>query len=75
VNADVLALRLSAEIDELASALAAAGPLGDGALRLLESAAVAAMHAVSLEELRREEAEAPRQAAEPAPVRPLRRAA
>jgi hypothetical protein len=54
-DGDTLALRLSARIDELASSLAAAGPIGAEGMRLLESAALAAMHAVALEELSRVE--------------------
>ena len=75
MSGDVLALRLSAEIDALAASLAAAGPLGEDALRLLEAAAVAAMHAVSLEELRNDAPEPGRRAAEQSTVRALRRAA
>jgi hypothetical protein len=52
-DGDTLALRLSAQIDELARALSAAGPIGPDGLRLLESAAIAAMNAVSLDELSR----------------------
>jgi hypothetical protein len=50
-RAEALAFRLGGQIDELSRALAAAGATGPESMRLLESAALAAMHAVSLEAL------------------------
>jgi hypothetical protein len=51
MRSDVVAVRLSAQIDGLARALTAAGAPADASARLLELAAVAALHAVSLAEL------------------------
>ena len=67
--------RLTACLDDLASALHRAGITGDGAERLLELAALATMKAVELE-LRVEERNAPRPLARPtAQPAELRRAA
>lgn len=74
-DADLLAHRLSDRIDELARALAAAGASDADRCRLLESAAMAAMHAVSLEALTAYEPPAPRRAAGVRPPRRLSRAA
>jgi hypothetical protein len=60
---DVVALRLAERIDELSRALARAGVAPDASAQLLELAAVAAMHAVSLDAL---------SAPAPAPSRRLR---
>jgi len=72
---DALACRLGAEIDALSRALAAAGVGGEAAARLLESAALAAMHAVSLEALAEAPPERPRRGERRASVTALPRAA
>ena len=66
VTSDAVAHRMSSHIDELARALAAAGARQEDSSRLLELAALAAMHAVTLAEFSSEPPEPLRQAPAPA---------
>ncbi|MGZ4388583.1 MAG: hypothetical protein ACXVZL_04300 [Gaiellaceae bacterium] len=67
MTGDAVAHRMSGHIDGLARALAAAGAPAEETSRLLELAALAAMHAVTLVEVAAEPPEPVRRAA-PAPV-------
>ena len=67
-RADVLAYRLSSRIDDLARALARAGAEPAASMRLLELAAVAAVHAVGLTELTAPPQEEAGSAPEPLPL-------
>ncbi|HET8607826.1 MAG TPA: hypothetical protein VFL66_12470 [Gaiellaceae bacterium] len=68
MTADAVAYRMSSHIDGLARALAGAGADEADASRLLELAALAAMHAVTLAEVAAEPPAPARRVAEPAPV-------
>lgn len=74
MTGDAVAHRLSGHIDELARALAQARAPEPEAARLLELAALAAMHAVTLAELGADEPEEPAPRVEAPPVQ-LRAAA
>lgn len=70
-RSDVVAVRLTSQIDELSQSLSRAGvPLAERA-RLLEIAALAAMQAVTLEASHATEPEDAAAEAAPAPVTPL----
>ncbi len=70
MTGDAVAHRMSGHIDGLARALAAAGAPAEETSRLLELAAIAAMHAVTLAEVAAEPPERARRAV-PEPAAPF----